>query len=248
MGDLNCNILEPTLSTTRKLQDVLELYQLTQLINNPTRITQSSQSLLDVVIASMPEKIIFSGVVHLGISDHSLIYSIRKINTRIKTDLQGSVEYRNFKNFNVSGFLYDLQNIPWEEIRFKRNVDEMWRLWKTFFVDVLDKHAPVRVKRLRKGGNIPWVSREEKEKLFKRDALKRKAIKTNKEEDWRLYKSSRNVANTALRSAKRDYYANKFTNNKQNPKYAWRTINNILGRNRKQTTINEIKLPGKTVT
>ncbi|CAB4024243.1 Hypothetical predicted protein, partial [Paramuricea clavata] len=48
--------------------------------------------------------------------------------------------------------------------------------------------------------------------------------------------------------AKRDYYANKFTNNKQNPKYAWRTINDILGRNRKQTTINEIKLPGKTVT
>ena len=226
----------------------MELYQLTQLINNPTRITQSSQSLLDVVIASMPEKIIFSGVVHLGISDHSLIYSIRKINTRIKTDLQGSVEYRNFKNFNVSGFLYDLQNIPWEEIRFKRKVDEMWRLWKTFFVDVLDKHAPVRVKRLRKGGNIPWVSREVKKKLFKRDALKRKAIKTNKEEDWRLYKSSRNVANTALRSAKRDYYANKFTNNKQNPKYAWRTINDILGRNRKQTTINEIKLPGKTVT
>jgi hypothetical protein len=89
LGDLNCNILEPTLSTTRKLQDVLELYQLTQLINCPTRITQSSRSLLDVVIASMPEKIIFSGVVHLGISDHSLIYSIRKINTRIKTDLQG---------------------------------------------------------------------------------------------------------------------------------------------------------------
>jgi hypothetical protein len=124
----------------------------------------------------------------------------------------------------------------------------MWQLWKTFFVDVLDKHAPVRVKRLRKGGNIPWVNREVKAKLFKRDALKRKAIKTNKEEDWRLYKSSRNVANTALRGAKRDYYANKFTNNKQNPKYAWRTINNILGRNRKQTTINEIKLPGKTVT
>ncbi|CAB4019050.1 Hypothetical predicted protein [Paramuricea clavata] len=49
-------------------------------------------------------------------------------------------------------------------------------------------------------------------------------------------------------SAKRDYYANKFTNNKQNPKYTWRTINDILGQNRKQTTINEIKLPGKTVT
>jgi hypothetical protein len=28
LGDSNCNVLEPTLSTTTKLRDVLELYQL----------------------------------------------------------------------------------------------------------------------------------------------------------------------------------------------------------------------------
>ena len=31
-------------------------------------------------------------------------------------------------------------------------------------------------------------------------------------------------------------------------KKAWRTINDVLGRNRKHSTVNEIKLPGKTVT
>ena len=31
-------------------------------------------------------------------------------------------------------------------------------------------------------------------------------------------------------------------------KKAWRTINDVLGRNRKPSTINEIKLPGKIVT
>ena len=36
------------LSTTKKLQEIMELYQLTQLIDSPTRITNSSQSLLDV--------------------------------------------------------------------------------------------------------------------------------------------------------------------------------------------------------
>ena len=133
LGDLNCNMLEPTMSTTKRLQEILELYQLTQIINNPTRITQSSQSLLDVAITSMPEKIIFSGAVHLGISDHSLIYAIRKINIRPNTEPQGFLEFRNFKNFNVSRFLDDLHSILWEEIRFKRNVDEMWELWKTFF-------------------------------------------------------------------------------------------------------------------
>ena len=38
LGDLNCNMLEPTLCTTKRLQEILELYQLTQLINTPTRI------------------------------------------------------------------------------------------------------------------------------------------------------------------------------------------------------------------
>lgn len=58
-GDLNCNLLEPALSTTKRLQEILELYQLTQLISSLTRITQSSLTLLEVAVASMPEKGIF---------------------------------------------------------------------------------------------------------------------------------------------------------------------------------------------
>ena len=70
---------------------------------------------------------------------------------------------------------------------------------------VLDKHAPKRVKRVRKKANIPWVNADVKAKLFKRDFLKRKAIKTNKEEDWLLFKSSRNATNIALRHSKTEY-------------------------------------------
>ena len=74
------------------------------------------------------------------------------------------------------------------------------------FLVILDKHAPKRVKRLRKKANIPWVNGDVKAKLFKRDASKRKAIKTNKEEDWLLFKSFRNAANTDLRRSKKEYY------------------------------------------
>ena len=52
----------------------MQLYQLTQVINEPTRVTKSTKSILDVCITSSPDKIIQSGVVHLAISDHSLIY------------------------------------------------------------------------------------------------------------------------------------------------------------------------------
>ena len=79
-------------------------------------------------------------------------------------------------------------------------------LWKSYFLVILDKHAPKRVKRLRKKANIPCVNGDVKVKLFKRDALKRKAIKTNREKDWLLFKSSRNVANIALRRSKKEHY------------------------------------------
>jgi hypothetical protein len=51
-----------------------------------------------------------------------------------------------------------------------------------------------------------------------------------------------------MRCAKKDYYADKFTNHHLNPKASWKTINNIPGRGKKQDMIRKIKLPGKTVT
>jgi hypothetical protein len=86
----------------------MELYQLTQIINDPTRITEYTKSLIDVCITSSPEKIISSGVIHLGISDHGLIYAIRKLNYVPKTGSRNQIEYRNFKQFNAESFLNDL--------------------------------------------------------------------------------------------------------------------------------------------
>lgn len=54
------------------------VYGLEQLINEPTRTTQTSSTLIDLVLTSHLEKITKSGLVQLGLSDHDLI---RKINT-----------------------------------------------------------------------------------------------------------------------------------------------------------------------
>ena len=70
----------------------MELYQLTQIINDPTRITEYTKSLIDVCITSSPEKNISSGVIYLGISDHSLIYAIRKLNYVPKTGSRNQIE------------------------------------------------------------------------------------------------------------------------------------------------------------
>ena len=78
VGDLNCDLISVS-NYTKRLNDLLNVFQMTQLIKEPTRITNTSATLIDVAIASKPENICRSGVLHIGISDRSLIYVCKKI-------------------------------------------------------------------------------------------------------------------------------------------------------------------------
>ena len=77
-------MLDTSSHVTKKLNLFLESYQLYQMINQPTRVTQLSSSLLDVCVTSNPEHVILADVIPLGVSDHNLIYVVRKINPNVK--------------------------------------------------------------------------------------------------------------------------------------------------------------------
>ena len=113
---------------------------------------------------------------------------------------------------------------------------------------VLDKHAPVRERRVTNKTSVAWITRNIRNKMFERDRLKRKEISTDLSEDWSQYKHYRNSVNIAMREAKKVYYKSKFDKHQNNPKQAWRTINEILGRKKKDTMINELKLGNDTIT
>ena len=60
------------------------MFGFTQLIKSPTRITCNSTSLIDHMLASLPNRISQEGEINVGLSDHQLIYCTRKI-SRVKT-------------------------------------------------------------------------------------------------------------------------------------------------------------------
>ena len=243
LGDLNCDMLKHMPDKpTKTLKSIFEMYQLSQIIEEPTRITNTSSTLIDHHVTNSIEKIALSGVIHMGISDHSLIYAIRKINPVTKTRSNATtIEFRNMKRFNQQQFIVDLLGQPWELIVLEKDTDSMWSCWKEMFLEILNKHTPVQNKRSR-SFNIPWLTREIKELIHNRDKLKRKAIITKQDIDWQEYKSYRNKVNIALRQTKVNYYRNKIALQKDNPKDAWRTINNLLGKTRNNTVVNELKL------
>ena len=77
IGDLNCNVgaTSPDCST-QKLLDICDSYQYRQLIDQPTRITQLTSSIIDLFLTNHPLNFSDSGVTDIGISDHCLVYAI----------------------------------------------------------------------------------------------------------------------------------------------------------------------------
>ena len=249
LGDLNCDMLRKDNeinTSTMTVKSLYEQYQLYQLIDQATRITMTTSSLIDHIVTNRPEKISDSGVIHTGISDHSLIFAIRKISIMIKQE--NTIEIRNVKNLHQQNFIKELQEQRWEYIYFfAADPNCMREIWKTLFLEVLNKHAPIQNKKVR-SKNVPWITRRIKELIVSRDKLKRKAIITILETDWYNYKQIRNKINTELRNAKKEYYSSKIASQKQNPNQAWKTINNLLGRQGKKTVVNQLDIEGETLT
>lgn len=77
MGDLNLSKFKIN-NDTREMENICQIYNLQQLIDIPTRATNLTSSLIDLLYVSEPLYISEAGVFQLSISDHFGIYGVRK--------------------------------------------------------------------------------------------------------------------------------------------------------------------------
>ena len=77
MGDFNID-QHGKISESRLLKSFAVVNDMKQLINEPTRITEYSKTLIDLIFTKREHKIVQSGVIHTTLSDHSLVYCVMK--------------------------------------------------------------------------------------------------------------------------------------------------------------------------
>ena len=241
LGDLNCDLFPDSVNANSShLLNIMDIYGLTQLITEPTRVTQYSRTLIDLCLTNSPDKICNSGVVNIGISDHSIIFLTRKI-SHFRSFVHKTAEVRQLKNFNQDEFLRDLRMNEWNRVSMLNNPNEMWNLWKHLLMSVIDKHAPLKTKRIR-NKRSPWITNELLREIYKRDFLKKKATSTNDPLIWKEVKGARNKVNNSIKKAKRNYFSEKLDASKWNPRKTWRLINELQSRQCKSTKVSQIKL------
>ena len=213
--------------------------------NEPSRVTPKTKTLTDLVITNSVESLSHSGVYPLSISDHSLIYAVRKIG--IPRGQPRLIETRNFRHFNESKFKSDLINSTWPLIANFQNVNDAWSAWKEVFIAVVDKHMPCRIVKIRNKPS-PWLNSNVKQDMFKRDWLKKKASKSCSPEDWAAYRQQRNLANKEIRHAKKCFYKKQIEEASGDQRSTWKILNDLMGKQSDSIMVSELRTDSATLT
>ena len=136
LGDLNCNFLgNNNTSLLSKLEFLLGSFNLKQLIDTPTRVTHNSSSLIDIICSSKSENIIEYGCVHTSLSDHYLVYAIRRLHQR-SINSSKLMKFRSNKQLDNDDFLTKLRESSWSVLNDISDVNLYWIKWKEIFLCV----------------------------------------------------------------------------------------------------------------
>lgn len=236
LGDLNFNYKLDESLCTNPIHHIEVLNNMRQIITTPTRVTNTTSTLLDVILTSDHESHSNTGVHEISVSDHYMIYTLYKANTSVSAMKHRYITYRNFTKFNVNDFKRDLTadfdfNADWADDK----LNEKWDLFKQHFIETSNKHAPMVKRRLKKRVN-PWMSSDIVKLMYKRDYYKKKAISAdNSAQLWQLYKETRNLVNKEVKRAKKTYFKDKVDECNGDSKKLWKVLHQVTGGKNKQS-------------
>ena len=158
-----------------------------------------------------------------------------------------TVFIRHYKNYDVNKFNNDLREIfslPLDPA-ILNDPNALWNDFKTKFLSVADKHAPIRQRRVRSEYK-PWLTNEIKQMSYHRDYLKKQSIKLRSANYDEAYKRRKNKLNSLIKETKHEYFRNKLSN-AENSKESWQTINELLNKRPKSTEVKELDIDGKFI-
>ena len=123
--------------------DLYGLFSFKQLIEEPTRVTLTTSSIIDHVATTCARNIVKSGVHEVSLSDHYMVYCIRKFNGAVEKGHK-MIKTRKMKNFNKEVFLADVSGICWEQmLTGTDDIDVLVNNWSDLFSLIIEKHAPI---------------------------------------------------------------------------------------------------------
>ena len=208
VGDFNVNMLDLNAYSTKLLIDsFMDPFSLTQLIDKPTRVTDTSKTLIDLILVNKPQNALFSSCCDApGVSDHFFTYVAYSLKKEKFKPYQ--VTKRDFKNINWEGFRNSIEFAPWENILSAENVNDKVSVFETYMNDILDKYAPYKTFTVKKRNHTPWICANIRKIMDTRDSFKNEFNQSGDLSKFAAFKYYRNKVTSVRRLAQREIFNN----------------------------------------
>ena len=255
LGDTSCDILAKYSKTghastiddlpahSLHLLEIYNLFGLHQLIESPSRETLTTTTLIDHIATTNKSNIVTYGVHKTSLSDHYLVYCVRKFRGACKKQHK-HISTPQMKNFDQASFVDDLLEVDWKGfVENSDDIDVVINNWTSIFSLILEKHAPMRERRISEKF-CPWLTNDFKSMCKARDKLKKQAIRSKSDVLMQSYRDIRNIVNKMNGELKREYFTHKIASCEGDLKKTWQTINNFLNKKSKTTNIASLNVDG----
>ena len=231
-----------------KFLNVMSSYAFHACINNPTRITTTSATLIDNIFTNVLTKN-KSGIIYHDISDHLPIFTVSSrfvSKVRIKP-IKNSL--RKESTENIKALTVDLLKETWQDVYNEIDVNNAYERFINKVMYYYDKNIPLIVQRKYKNKiKNPWITPGIFNSIQTRNKLYKKFIRKPTEENGRNYKHYRNILSNLIRISKKLHYAKELNNVKGDSKLTWKIINSIINKNKNQIKTDTISCNGTEIT
>ncbi len=230
IGDFNSDLTddEPVQESQyfpRRLRRILNHFVLNNVIKEPTRIGQTSKTIIDLIVISeaLTDKVAKCGTFEPAISDHKLVYCVLKIKSDHTKPLYKCIK---LKTFDKVSFQNSLEKALWWVSNVFDDIDDVTYFWETMYKDIVNVFIKTRKAKV-KSHTLPWINRDIKKLMNQRyKALQMWQRNRNNIGLKYAYTKLRNDVTKALRLAVADYWKEQFEN-ATTAKEFWQTINKL---------------------
>ena len=195
---------------------------MTEIIEEPTRITCSTSTLLDHIVTNSSEKVSQKGVIDVGISDHQLIYCTRKIK-RIKHNIHNQIQVRSLNKYSAETFtnaltiLFSSITVQFPNDNIFLNVNVAYSDLLNKISDTIDNVAPIKEIRI-KNNTQEWFDNEIAKAIKTREKYSKKFKESNLQLNYDFYIEAKYNTQKLIKQKKIEFLNTKLTENIGKPK------------------------------
>ncbi|MEW8545738.1 MAG: reverse transcriptase domain-containing protein, partial [Candidatus Thiodiazotropha sp.] len=244
LGDFNCDM---TSNNSNKMKELLQDFNLRQLINESTHFTENSSSLIDLILVRNTTNVLSSGVIDSFIPDQTryhlpIIVLLKFLRPHTRSFQRHIWNYKD-ADFDRYRTVLSESNLI-EKIESTNNIDENVQQITDTLLLVAKNTIPNKNVTIRPTVH-PWITSNILNLIRKRKRNFRKFKGTSDRVYWEKYKYIRNKVVSAIRKSKTDYFDKLnvlLSTETSNMKLFWKTSKQLLNLSKSSCNIPTLVL------